>query len=68
MLRNSGPTRKQRFKAALALAGLKAQEWAGEHDVTVQHLNSVLNGDRESASLTADVDAFIEQHLPAHAA
>ena len=29
MLRNSGPTRKQRFKAALALAGLKAQEWAG---------------------------------------
>jgi hypothetical protein len=68
MVRNPRPTRKQRFKAALALAGLKAQEWATEHNVTAQHLNMVLNEDRESATLVNEVDAFIEQYLPAHAA
>lgn len=68
MVRNSRPTRKQRFKAALALAGMKSQDWASQHDVTVQHLNMVLNDARESATLVAEVDAFIEQFLPASVA
>lgn len=68
MVRNPRPTRKQRFKAALALAGLKAQDWASQHDVTVQHLNMVLNEERESATLVSDVDAFIEEYLTAYAA
>lgn len=57
------PSRKQLFRAALAIAGMTGKRWADEHGVTRVHLWYVLEGDRESASLTEAVDAFIAQHL-----
>jgi hypothetical protein len=65
MVGHTGPTRKQRFKAALALAGMKSQEWASEQGVTPQHLNAVLNADRASDKLTEAVDSFISKNLTA---
>lgn len=56
--------RKQRFAAALALAGLRQSDFADRNDVDPGHLSKVLNGDRESASLTEKVDAFIAKYLP----
>lgn len=61
-------TRKQRFDAALALAGLTLQAWASEAGVSRQHLFQVLTGERESRSLTERVDAFVAKHLPGVAA
>ena len=68
MLRNRTPDRKARFEAALKLAGLKAEDWAGmpEEDggggeVTRQHLYLVLKGERVSPPLIARIDAFIER-------
>jgi putative heme iron utilization protein len=58
-------TRKARFKAALALAGMSQKEFLEqlpEDDrVTRQHFNAVLNSDRESGKLTSIIDAFIEK-------
>lgn len=59
------PSRKARFKAALALAEQTAQEWCEREGITYPHLVLVLNGDRESQRLTEKVDAFIDQFLPA---
>lgn len=53
------PDRKKRFKAALALSGMKMQDWAGQAEVTPQHLNATLNEQRESNRLIEKVDAFI---------
>jgi hypothetical protein len=60
-----GPTRKQRFNAALALAGLTQTEWrTSVFQVSVQHLNEVLNGDREGGpELNAAISALIDEHL-----
>jgi hypothetical protein len=57
-------TRKARFQAALALAGMTAEQWAENEGVTGGHLSNVLNEKRESGSLTEKVDAFIAKHLP----
>lgn len=54
-------TRKAQFRAALAVAGKTAQEWAADHGVTVTHLNYVLAGERESPRLNAALDAFIRE-------
>jgi hypothetical protein len=67
-LRNPTPSRKARFRAALALAHTTMREWAEQQGVTTGHLHQVLSGDRESVTLTTAVDAFIEQHLPLSAA
>ena len=56
-------TRKSRFRAALALAHLQAQEWAKAQGVTPGHLSQVLDGKHESATLTQKIDAFIDQQL-----
>lgn len=53
------PTRKARFKAALALAGITQTVWAKENGVTQGHLSQTLAGIRESKTLTEKVDAFI---------
>jgi len=65
MVTRKGPGRKERFKAALALAGVKAQDWCDENDVTPQHLARVLDNERDSHRLTEAVDAFIAKHLTA---
>lgn len=64
------PTRKQRFNAALALAGITLKYWRTEvYRVSEQHLNEVLNGDREpSAELNAAIETLIHRHLRKHVA
>lgn len=52
-------TRRWKFKAALAHARLTAKEWCFRRDISENHLYTVLSGKRESATLLADVDAFI---------
>ena len=61
-------TRKARFRAALALARLTAEEWAEQNDVTPGHLSHVLAGKRESASLCEKIDAFARKFLKPAAA
>jgi len=60
------PTRKQRFNAALALAGLTSTHFRTEiHVVSSQHLNEVLNGDRDGGpELNAAIDGLIAKYLP----
>lgn len=61
------PSRKSAFRAALALARMTQVDFARAHGVTPGHLSLVVNGERESARLTAIVDAFIAEHLPSMA-
>jgi hypothetical protein len=56
-------TRKQLFRAALALAGMSAKKWCELNEVTDGHLWQVLRGERVSVSLTEKVDQFIDKHL-----
>lgn len=60
-----GPTRKQKFFAALRLAGLTLEEWRTNHyRVSAQHLNEVFKGERTaSAELNGAIDSFIARHL-----
>lgn len=53
------PSRKARFKAALALAGINQRDWAKTAGITRQHLNDTLNDKTVSAPLTQKVDDFI---------
>jgi hypothetical protein len=55
--------RNKHFRAALALAGTTARDWAKAQDVTPGHLTHVLQGRRESISLTDKIDDFIVEHL-----
>jgi hypothetical protein len=58
------PTRKQRFEAALSLAGLSYREWCEAQGISRQHLYVVLIGERPaSAELNAAIDATIEKYL-----
>lgn len=59
------PTRKQRFEAALKLAGLTVEQWRTEHyRVSAQHLNEVWKGERDaSAELNAAIDQVISKYL-----
>lgn len=65
-LPDNRPTRKQRFNAALDLSGLTQAQWRSTHyEVSAQHLNEVLNGDREGgAELNAAIDTLIAKYLP----
>lgn len=58
-----GSTRKARFKAALALAGISQRVWAEAHEVTPEHLSMVISDiqPRESQRLEAEIDEFIEK-------
>jgi hypothetical protein len=69
-LPDTEPTRKQRFEAALKLAGLTVDEWRTKHyKVSWQHLNEVWKGERTAgADLNAAIDAVIEKYLPSEAA
>ena len=58
-MRQIRPDRKRKFKAALALAGLTAQQWAEKERITRQHLNATLNNESESKPLTEKIDGFI---------
>lgn len=55
--------RKQRFAAALALAGITQAEFADRNEVNPGHLSKVVNGERDSLRLLAKVDAFIAKQL-----
>lgn len=63
------PTRKQRFEAALRLAGLTVEQWRTAHyEVSAQHLSLVFSGERDaSAELNAAIDTTIEKYLGAAA-
>lgn len=65
ILPEANPTRKQRFEAALKLAGLTIEEWRTSiYPVSRQHLNEVFSGDRDaSLELNAAIDAVIEKYL-----
>jgi hypothetical protein len=60
------PTRKQRFEAALKLAGLTVETWRTTiYSVSAQHLNEVWKGERVAgAELNAAIDAVIAKYLP----
>lgn len=51
--------RKRKFRAALALKGLTAAEFAAMNGFTAQHLSYVLSGKRTSAPVLELVDRFI---------
>lgn len=61
-------SRKQLFRAALAIAGLTAGQWAEREGLTAMHLSMVLNGKRDSARLGEKIDAFVRTHLNKHTA
>lgn len=67
-MRDQSPTRKARFRAALALAGITAKEWAEQYGCSENHLYLFLAGRRDSAPLTEKMEAFIDKYLSAHAA
>lgn len=56
--------RKQRFTAALALAGMTQAAFAKDTGVNPGHLSKVLNGERDSDRLTEKVELFIAKYLP----
>lgn len=68
MVETEVETRKRAFKAALAYAGMTVEQWCAEKEITPGHLYQVLRADRESASLLAEVDAFIAAYTPSSAA
>jgi hypothetical protein len=61
-------SRKQLFRAALAIAGLTAAEWADREKITAQWLSMVLNEKHSSLTLTEKIDAFTRAHLEKHTA
>lgn len=66
-LPDNEPTRKQRFDAALKLAGLTAKQWTTEHcQVEASYLHRVLTGEYPGGpELNAAIDAVIEKYLTA---
>lgn len=56
-------SRKQLFRAALAMAGLTAEQWAASEGITAGHLSQVVTGKRESVTLTAKVDEFVRDEF-----
>ncbi len=55
------PGRQARFKAALALAGIKRHEWAAKAGVANSTLGMVLRQPTRNADLIEEVDAFVER-------
>lgn len=56
-------SRKQLFRAALAIAGLTAGQWAQREGITGNYLSQVLGGKLKSKRLDTKIDAFTEKHL-----
>jgi predicted transcriptional regulator len=54
-------SRKARFKAALARVGMTMREWAEQQDVGYTHLYLTLKDPTQSLSLTAKIDAFVDE-------
>lgn len=61
-------SRKQLFRAALAIAGHSQVSWAAANKITPQWLSLVLNGHEESIKLTEKIDAFTREQLEKHTA
>lgn len=59
----AGATRKARFRAALAMAGLTASAWASQEKVTESYLSMILNGQRTNPDVEQKIAAFTERHL-----
>jgi hypothetical protein len=63
-LPDANPTRKQRFTAALELAGLTIGQWCELHEVSRTHLYLVFEGERvPGADLDAAIDSTISKYL-----
>jgi lambda repressor-like predicted transcriptional regulator len=60
-MRQLRPDRKRQFKAALALRGMTARQWAENEGITRQHLNNTLNDETVSRPLTEKIKAFIAE-------
>lgn len=60
--------RKQRFRAALALAGLTQQDWAARHGISAGHLSNVLSGRFQGVPVWGKIDAFTVEWLDKRAA
>jgi hypothetical protein len=56
-------TRKARFRAALALAGMTQESWAESENYTPGYLSNVLSGRFESMTLWDKIDDFTKKHL-----
>lgn len=56
-------TRKRRFRAALAAAGMSMRDYAKEVGKSPSHVSQVLNGQRESKTMNEKIAAFTEKHL-----
>lgn len=67
-MREPSPTRKARFRAALALAGMTVSEWCEKEGYSRPHLHLYFAGRRDSQRLTDKIEAFIDEHLPVRAA
>jgi hypothetical protein len=63
-LPDSSPTRKQRFEAALKLAGLTLRDWSNDFGVDGTHVGRVLSGERPGgAELNDAIDMTIARYL-----
>lgn len=56
-------SRKARWRAAVALAGITAKDWCAGQNISEAHFYLVLRGKRESPPLLAKIDAFIAKQL-----
>ena len=58
-------TRKELFLVAIHRSPYRsANAWARSQGITRTHLYAVLDGERDSATLTTKIDAFIRAHVP----
>lgn len=60
--------RRRRFRAALALSGRTAKDFAAELGVSENHLYLVMKGQRESRRIDTAVDALIAAVITVEAA
>ena len=66
MLPDTVPTRKQRFDAALKLAGLTLNGFCDINHVSRGHLRAVFAGERDASARVNDaIDTLIEHYFPA---
>ena len=56
-------SRKQLFRASLAIAGETQKSWAEARGRTEQHLSLVLNGKRDSEPLNKEINDFIAEKI-----
>lgn len=56
-------SRKRLFRAALAIAGMTAEQWGQKEGVTSGHLSMILAGKRTNEDIEARIEAFTTKHL-----